>query len=205
MDQKELYKIEKSDVDKCIITLRDAFKHDPVWKEMVRDDPDKDKTLTGFFAVPVLCGMKFGKAYAISNQIEGLAVWAPGEKTYMNILGILISGAMAYGSMIGKSSRKNLSIISKYLNPDRKSNMKGKKYIHLLIIGVNSENQGKGYGGKLLNKIIEECDKKGRYLYLETELEENVRFYEKHGFQVIKKINIIELNVPMWEMVRAPK
>ena len=41
-------------------------------------------------------------------------------------------------------------------------------------------------------------------LYLETETENNVAMYEKYGFKVVKKTTLPIINLPMWEMVRAP-
>lgn len=132
----DLYEIDKNDVERCVITLKDAFKDDPLWKEVFHDDPDKDKALTGFFTIPILYGIKFGKVYATSERIEGVAVWLPGEKSYMGFLGLLSSGAASCGAKIGKPSMKNLSILGKHLEPDRKRFMKGKKYSYLMVRGT---------------------------------------------------------------------
>jgi len=40
---------------------------------------------------------------------------------------------------------------------------------------------------------------------LETETEDNVRFYEKYGFETVKKTNLLVVDLPMWEMKREPK
>jgi len=205
MDNNDLYKIEKKDVERCVATLKYAFKDDPLWNRIFRDDPDKDKALTGFFTIPILYGIQFGKVYATSTHIEGVAVWLPGEKSYMGLLGLLRSGALSCCAKIGRSSIKNLSVLGKQLEPDRKMNMKGMKFTYLSIIGVNSEDQGKGFGSVLLNKITAECDETNRHLYLETESEKAVKFYEKHGFYKKQKINVNKMNIPMWEMIRPPQ
>jgi GNAT superfamily N-acetyltransferase len=76
-------------------------------------------------------------------------------------------------------------------------------YIHLLIMGVS---QGKGFGRKLLRALIEQAETEKKTIYLETQKEENVQFYEKYGFSVEKKIMLPEpLNLPMWLMLRDMK
>jgi GNAT superfamily N-acetyltransferase len=76
-------------------------------------------------------------------------------------------------------------------------------YIHLLIMGVSQEFQGKDFGGKLIRAIIEQSESEKKPIYLETQKEENVTLYEKYGFSVKKKIILPEpLNLPMWLMVR---
>ena len=37
-------------------------------------------------------------------------------------------------------------------------------------------------------------------IYLETEAEQNVKFYEKLGFDLLNKIIIPKYNLPLWEM-----
>jgi ribosomal protein S18 acetylase RimI-like enzyme len=205
MNINNLYKVERKDVERCVTTLKDAFRDDPLWREVFRDDPNKDQALTGFYTMPILYGLKFGKVFAPSAGIEGVAVWLPGEKSFMGFLGLLRCGALSCGAKFGKSTMNNLSRLGKHLVPDRKRHMKDKKYTYLLIIGVKSEHQGKGYGGALLKKIVAECDESNRYLYLETESEGTAMFYEKHGFNTVQKINVDRINVPMWEMARPPQ
>ena len=49
-------------------------------------------------------------------------------------------------------------------------------FVYLQIIGVASENQGKGHGGKLLKELLVMTDEAKLPIYLETETESNVRF-----------------------------
>ena len=83
--------------------------------------------------------------------------------------------------------------------------MNGKPYIYLQIIGVASKFQGQGFGGKLIRALIERSEQHGKYIYLETETEDNVKLYERFGFKVIKKVSLVGINLPMWEMVREPE
>jgi len=80
--------------------------------------------------------------------------------------------------------------------------MKGRVYIYLMIIGVASEFQGQGFGGKLLGALIEESEQIGTPLYLETTTETNVRMYERLGFRLLNQIILPVVNLPQWEMVR---
>ncbi len=74
-----------------------------------------------------------------------------------------------------------------------------------MLVGVSSSAQGEGFGSKLMDTIKQECDNEGLNLYLETEKEENLRFYEKHGLTVLEKINLPKLDLPMWLMLRKPQ
>ncbi len=88
---------------------------------------------------------------------------------------------------------------------EEKKNLNLDPYIYLLIIGVSKEFQGKGYGGKLLRAVVEKAEIERKPIYLETQIESNVKLYEKFGFHVVKKINLPEVNLPMWLMIRDAK
>jgi ribosomal protein S18 acetylase RimI-like enzyme len=90
------------------------------------------------------------------------------------------------------------------LEADRKANMKGRAYIYVIIIGVASESQGWGFGGKLLRAVFEESEGIGIPIYLETTTETNVSLYERLGFRVLNKITLPVVDLPQWEMLREP-
>ncbi len=205
MPTASLYSFTREDVPRAVECLKDAFRDDPLWREVFRDDPNKDKSLTAFFTCPLLYGIKFGKACATSPKIEGVAVWVPGRHANMTMWGMLRSGALAYGARMGKESVRNLSIVSRRLGPERRKWMKKKPYLYLTIIGVSSQAQGKGLGSQIMDAIKEECDREGFSLYLETEKEDNLAFYQKHGFAVLEKIVLDKLDLPMWLMERKPQ
>ena len=82
--------------------------------------------------------------------------------------------------------------------------MRGRDYTYLLIIGVATRYQGQGFGGQLLQALIDQSEKSGLPIYLETETEENVQLYQHFGFTVLKVITLPLINLPMWEMIREP-
>ncbi len=197
MSSSTLYRLTREDIPKAVGTLKDAFSNDPLWEEVFKEDSYKEQTLTAFFTCPLLYGMKFGKACATSPSAEGVAVWVPGKYADMSMWGMLRSGALFYGMKMGRQAVQNLAIVSKQTGHKRKELMRDKVYTYLTIIGVSSLAQGKGFGSKLMDTIKQECDNQGLNLYLETEKEENLCFYEKHGFTVLEKINLPNLELPM--------
>jgi len=97
MSCSNLYSLAREDIPKAVETLKDAFSNDPLWKKVFKEDPDKDQALTAFFSIPLLYGMKFGKARATSSSLEAVAVWLPGKFANMGMWGMLRSGALFHG------------------------------------------------------------------------------------------------------------
>ncbi len=64
---------------------------------------------------------------------------------------------------------------------------------HLGPIGVLPCCRGLGIGSKLMERFCKEVDNCSAKAYLETDLDENVRFYKKFGFEVISKSDIFQV------------
>jgi len=170
-----------------------------MWKE-VFDEEDKNRVLT---EVMVRFCLKYGKVLATSDNLEGVMAIAPHDKE-MNTLRVILSGSFFLSMKISKEAKK-MEILSKAVEEAKKS-LNLDPHIHLLIMGVSQEFQGKGFGKKLLRALIEKAQTEKKSLYLETQKEENVTFYEKYGFSVKKKMMLPEpLNLPMWLMLRDVK
>jgi ribosomal protein S18 acetylase RimI-like enzyme len=73
---------------------------------------------------------------------------------------------------------------------------------YLWAVGVDPPNQGRGIGGRLIEPILARASADGTACYLETGMEKNISFYEKHGFRVVGEGRVPKLGVPVWAMLR---
>ena len=195
----ELFKIQKRDLKNAVSVLTDAFSEESMWKEVFTDE-EKNRILT---EVMVRFCLKYGSVYATSENFEGIMALAPHDKE-MTTWTIIGSGAFFLSMKIADEA-KNMEVLNSAVEEAKKILNLG-SHIHLLMMGVSQEFQGKGFGGKLLRALIEKAEAEKKSIYLETQKENNVKLYEKYGFSVKKKIILPEpLNLPMWLMVRQVK
>lgn len=75
-------------------------------------------------------------------------------------------------------------------------------HFYLEILGVDPQWQGIGFGSRLMERLNKWADAEGVGSYLETAKAGNVPFYERHGFQVVKELDIIGVHI--WLMWRSP-
>ena len=200
-----LYKINKRDIPRASAVLADAFQNDPLWNKFFKGESDIEAKFRAFFECPVRICYKYGEVYAPSEKLEGIAACIPGNLSYVTIWRSILSGTIIPGLRMGIKTGKKMQPVFSPLENDRKENMKGKSFIYLNVLGVATELQGQGFGGKLLRALIDKYDASGIPIYLETELEKNVNFYRKFGFSTIKRVTLAIVDHPMWEMVREPK
>ncbi len=195
----ELYRINKQNLQDAVTVLDSAFSEDSMWKE-VFDDEEKNRILT---EVMVRFCLTYGNVVSTSDKLEGVMAIAPYGKD-MNMVSIIRSGAFFLSMKIGNETKK-FNVLSDIVE-EAKKNLHLDPYIHLLIMGVSQDYQGKGFGGTLVRALIEKSESENKPIYLETQKEDNIHFYEKYGFTVKKKIILPEpFNLPMWLMLRDVK
>ncbi|WP_051433020.1 GNAT family N-acetyltransferase [Promicromonospora kroppenstedtii] len=73
----------------------------------------------------------------------------------------------------------------------------------LATLVVHPEHQGAGIGSALLRDGLKQADRRGHTVILQTSTPENVRFYERHGFEVIEALDELYRGAPpLWTMRR---
>jgi ribosomal protein S18 acetylase RimI-like enzyme len=73
---------------------------------------------------------------------------------------------------------------------------------HLGPVTVEPDLQGRGIGSMLLTDYCHRLDQTGMLSYLETDKPENVRLYERFGYEVTGEADVI--GVTSWFMTREP-
>ena len=71
---------------------------------------------------------------------------------------------------------------------------------HLGPLAVDARLRGRGIGSQILTEYCRRLDLTRTTAYLETETEDNVRLYERFGFNVVAEQRV--LGCPNWFMVR---
>ena len=200
-----LYRVQKGDINRAAKVLADAFQRDPLWNKIYEGEPDIEKRFCAFFEGSVRYCMKYGEAYAPSEDLEGIIGWVLGNYADVNWWRGIRSGGMGAVMRIGLNTLKKMEPVFKPMIEDRHKHMAGHTFLYVNVVGVSTGLQGKGFGRKLIDAAIEKSEGEGLKLYLETETEENVKMYEHFGFRLLKRVTLPIVDLPMWEMVREPQ
>jgi len=204
-EERMLYRVQKGDIVRAAKVLADAFQRDPLWNKIYEGEPDTGKRFHALFEGGVRYCLKYGEIYAPSENLEGVIGLVQGKYADMSWWRAIRSGTMGVGMRMGLNTAVKMGTIFKPIAEDRREHTAGRAFLYVLVFGVATELQGKGFGRKLIGAAIEKSEREGLHLYLETETEENVRMYEHFGFRLLKKITLPIVGLPMWEMVKDPK
>jgi ribosomal protein S18 acetylase RimI-like enzyme len=200
-----LYRVQKGDITQAGKVLADAFKRDPLWNKIFEGESDLEKRFRAMSEAAVKQSLKYGEIYAPSEDLEEVVAWVPGKYADMTVWQTIRSGNMGTVMRMGLNALKRMGPALKLVIKDRHEHMAGSAYLYLLIVGVATELQGKGFGRKLIDAAIEKSDREGLQLYLDVQVEENVKMYEHFGCRLLKRITLPMFDIPIWEMVREPQ
>jgi len=171
-----------------------AFIADPITRWLW---PDPHEYLAGFpRIVRGFGGGAFDNGGAdVSEGFMGCALWlAPGVYPDEEALGQALSDS------VPEPRRSEMLSVLEQMGESHPE----ETHWHLAIIGVDVAHQGKGVGAALMQERLTKLDAQGVHSYLESTNLRNIPFYERHGFQVIREIQVGS-SPPMIPMLRPPR
>lgn len=186
--------IDQSKTAEATRLLAEAFHDDPVinWACNFPND------LEPFFKITLPPFIAHGLTY-VDEQSRGIASWqGPNQAvtwpyTFSTILDIFRLG--------GPKAVYRMAISG---NTTERFHPRAPHY-YLFAIGVLPQCKGQGLGTALISKVLRTCDEENMPAYLENSKEENLEFYQGHGFKVVEEIQIASSSPPLWLMWRDPR
>lgn len=226
----EIASTSKEDYDTVLdVALRSFTEpYDPLFSWIVKTDPDMDpqlllnrfisnsKYMLEWVIIPlfkrdlVIIAKNEQNEQAIGTIVMRLP-GSPIDETLCdignNIIRLGQPPAFTFNDPIATERFNSLSITK-----DEEKKLLSKyngKYIYLQIVGTVLQYRGKGIGSGMMKLVTKFADNKKLPLYLETESEGNEKFYMRHLFKTIKKIELgtpsSEQKLPIWLMLREPQ
>jgi len=159
------------------------------------------RELPRFFAGTSRVGLRYGELHVLPDD-AAVAIWLP-PGVDLTPPAILRSGLAPAVLRFGPAAmRRFLRIVSNFDRAERE--LMPEPRWHLLNLGVEPSQQGRGRGGEVIAPVLARADQAGQPCYLETSEERNVPFYERHGFICPGRRDPDGLP-PFWPMVRRPR
>jgi ribosomal protein S18 acetylase RimI-like enzyme len=145
--------------------------------------PDPQQLLKHFPAfVTALAGAAFssGGAYYVDGH-AGAALWLPPDaRPDDEALSDLLQRS------VSEQTVRDLSAVFEQM----RGYHPGEPHWYLPLIGVDPFQQGKALGSALMRHVLAKCDRERKAAFLESSNPKNVPFYERHGFEVMGRIQV---------------
>ena len=182
--------------------LTRAFQEDPLYRAVLPEEDKRRKLLFWLHDKMLRYCFLYGTMHTLPS-LEGAACWLPPGQTDLTIGRILRSGLIGMPLRMGPAAYMRFSAYIDCSSELRRQNS-ADTYWYLWVLGVDPPHQGQGIGGKLIRPVLEQADTSKTACYLETEVERNLAFYERHGFRVVAEARVPGLDVQTWSLLREP-
>jgi len=200
----ELYKLTSSDVKAVSKLLSRAFLNWSCAKALV---PDEEKRKSnGYYAYKMSAKhiIKCGEAYAPSPKLEGVAMWAHSDYDKMSTWQMIKNGGLKILYKMGAKFVREMDICLEF-NEKIHYDLIEEPHYHLLWLGVEPELQKTGIGTELMHAMLNKFSKENLKCYLDTQEVENVEYYKRFGFKVLRECQYPNIDVTYWGMLWEPE
>lgn len=196
----EMIRLGMNDVEWATDLMVETFLDEPPMIQMFRGRR-REKQVRYFLGCTCRYALLFGECYTTSER-SGVALWLIPGNTAMTL------GRMYRAGMLIAPFRLGLRAFSRFkefaaLTDDLHKKSAPMPHYYLFMLGVRPPAQGKGVGGRLLERMLERIDRERMPAYLETQNERNVETYQRFGFEVAAEAPFPKLEgLRNWGMLR---
>ena len=185
-----------ADAPAIVRTLSRAFADDPFVRWLIRKDAPAEVSIRRYMELALHRLTLPHRAVYTTDACEGAALWAP-PGTWDLSLGDQLSLLPAVVRVVGLG---RLVAVASALS-EVEARRPPRPWWFLALLGTDPDVRGRGLGSSVLAPVLERCDREGVAAVLDTCVERNVRFYERHGFRVTAETPLPS-GPPCWSMMR---
>ena len=178
-------------------TLARAFHDDPLMCHFLPDEATRPYKLLRLFALLFKLALPFGGC-DVTETCEAATIWRPPGQWHMPFWQYVVHA----GALLGIFGTRALGIAAA-MDAVEKVHPKVPHW-YLQVVGTDTQNQGKGYGGRVLRHRLAAIDAAHMPAYLESSKEANIPIYQSFGFELRSEIKIPNgpTLFPMWREAR---
>lgn len=206
MNKNEIVLLERSQIEQASTISAQAFADDPVFGYLTPEArQSRLKALTWLAKKGLEYCYEYGHIYT-TPDLKGVAAWLPPEKS--SFTGIqelqLIMQLRLYllPFYCGWNKLARWLSFLKITEDYHEQDMQTQSHWYLALMFVNPSYQGQGIGSALLKPILDQASDEKLPCYLVTFTEQAVKFYQKNGFEIIRKSQTAKDAPSFWNLKR---
>lgn len=174
-----------------------AFEDDPVIEFIFPDPQGRLGRLKRFYALTIPRLADHGRMTTVDG-VPGAAIWQAPSPPGPQRLG----QAWLLARLVWVLGRRSGAVMQ--LGEMMERHHLREPHWYLGFLGTAPAHQGRGFGSAMMDPVLSLCDEQGMVGYLESSKEQNIPFYERHGFAVTGEIQIAS-GLKLWPMRREPQ
>lgn len=188
-----------ADIDLLSEAITRAFDDDPIWQHVFpeRHRHERARVFTAYELRHHYLGED--ETWTTAEGVKGAAVWMPPKKWKQSRREAL----RAVPTLLRVMGAKSVAAY-RVQSAIEAAHPPGEHY-YLSILGTDPTYQGQGVASACLEPVLTRCDEQGIGAYLESSKEQNIPFYNRHGFEVTRELKLPGGCPSLWLMWRDPR
>lgn len=199
----EIVKLNRRDVKKAAEVLSSAFFHYPSFSFYFPDSERRSRYLSWYLGNVLSCALHYGEAYT-TPDVAGVVFTLPPGHTKVSLWEYIQNGFLMAPIFLGLRNYRRSMECEAFIEHAHKAMMGNRPHYYLWGLAVEPSRAAQGIGSALMQPVLSKADSGKLPIYLETHNEKNVRYYQRHGFELIKSAKISKYGLQVWCMVREP-
>ena len=208
-----LIRLQKGQVEPASEVLSRAFIDDPELRQLALEPRERAELLRLLFRMTLSHEIFHGEVYAISPDMEGIAIWLPSGAPKITLWTLLRCGGLTPLFKVSWQSLWRMKQKARWkfvwqMKQDEDFAFKLRQRLaptphwYLAVLGVDPRFWGRGYASRLLKPMLARLDAEKLPCYVETDIAGYVSIYQHFGFRVIHEAVLPGTASKMWAMLR---
>ncbi len=185
-----------TDLDRAADTLALA-QVDYAWAVWAFPYPDRFDRMRRSFSLDLQLGLEWNSVW-VTDDVASVAIWAPPVRPRSDP-SLLADVQAAQAELIDVERMRTSHLQTQPFHPPEPC-------WYLGTVGTLPDRRGEGLASALLRPVLDECDQTSRIACLETSSDDNVRLYQRLGFEEIVRLHTEDVaRLPLIVMERLPR
>ncbi len=196
-------RLDPSCLKQAAATTARAFFEYPLFTFFFPDREWRARNFSEYCELWIAGGFRFGQVYTTSDQ-SGVSIWLPPGRTHLSAWEYIGLGGGIWFFRMGWKACVVQAKCELYTTKVHEAILPG-PHRYLWGLAVDPDCQGRGIGTSVMQPGLDQADQQNLPCYLETNAEQNIPFYLKRGFELVRSEKAPGIGLPFWCFVRMPK
>lgn len=183
--------------------LSAAFFHYPMFTFYFPDEQRRKGNLAWYLGNVLNCTLSYGEAYTTPDLSGVMMLLVPGH-TKITLWEYIQNGFCMAPIRLGLRNYFRSMHCEDFVAQMHETLMEGIPHYYLWGLAVDPKRSRQGIGKDMMQYLLEKADKQDMPIYLETHAENNVAYYQRYGFSLLKQAQVPRCDLPFWCMKREP-